>query len=73
MDHFHYARRLSIYSYDMNKLKDSNDYVFTEFEENDNFLVARTQNRFSSIMLCAPEDALIVRQFEQFSSEKIMI
>ena len=99
MGRYHYARWLSVHALDMNSLQESNAYVFTEFEVNGNFVVARTRNRFSSMgidqrheqlnadvkgaggaigltddedkflrwMLCAPEEARLVSEFESFS------
>ena len=99
LDHFHYARWLSVHSLDMDTLENTNNYVYKEFEENGNFVVARTKNRFSSMgidqrheqlnaevkgaggaiglteseekflrwMLCAPEEARMVREFEEIS------
>ena len=51
LDHYHYARWLSVHSLDMNTLEETNNYVYKEFEENGNFVVARTLNRFSSMGL----------------------
>ena len=49
LDHFHYARWLCVHLFDMLALEVSNKYVYKEFEDNGNFVVARTLNRFSSM------------------------
>ena len=50
-DHFHYARWLTIHHHDMEVLKDINPQIYEEFVTNGNFVVNRTQNRFSSMGL----------------------
>ena len=49
LDHYHYARRFSVHLFDMIALEETNDYVYQEFEENGNFVVVCTFNRFSSM------------------------
>ena len=43
LDHYHYARWLSIHAFDMDILDQTNLDVYLEFEENGNFVVARTR------------------------------
>ena len=50
-DHVHYARWLTIHHHDMEVLKDTNPQIYEEFVTNGNFVVNRTQNRFSSMGL----------------------
>ena len=49
LDHYHYARWLLVLLFDMLRLKVTNPDIYREFEENGNFAVARTQNRFLSM------------------------
>ena len=49
LDRHHYARWLSIHAFDMDILDQTNPDVYLEFEENGNFVVARTHNKFSSM------------------------
>ena len=49
LDHFHYSRWLSVHLFDMERLHHTNVDIFDEFKENGNFVVARTQNKFSSM------------------------
>ena len=47
LDHFLYARWLSVHVSDIDILAETNPDVYVEFEENDNFVVAGTINKFS--------------------------
>ena len=51
MDRTHYARWLSIHSYDMDVLKQTNVDVYNEFNDHGNFVTSRTENNFSSMGL----------------------
>ena len=51
LDHYLYAWWLSVHIFDMDNLEQTNPDIFTEFEENGNFVVARTLNTFSSMGL----------------------
>ena len=49
LDHFLYARWLSVHVSDMDILAQTNPDIYVEFEENGNFVVARSINKFSSM------------------------
>ena len=58
-DHIHYARWLSIHHYDMEMLKETNPEIYQEFDDNGNFTMRRTQNRFSRMGLDQRHEQLI--------------
>ena len=49
LDHYLYARWLSVHAFDMDNLSLTDADVYLEFEENGNFVIARTLNKFSSM------------------------
>ena len=49
LDHYHYARWLSVHAFDMDNLEQTNPDVHIEFSENGNFVVSRTLKKFSSM------------------------
>ena len=50
-DHYNYARWISVHQFDMEMLRKTNPLVCQEFHANGNFVVARTNNDFSSMAL----------------------
>ena len=50
-DHYNYARWMSVHQFDMEILHEANSLVYQEFHANGNFVVARTNNDFSSMAL----------------------
>ena len=49
LGHYLYARWLLVHVFDMDNLALTNPDVYIEFEENGNFVVAQTLNKFSSM------------------------
>ena len=50
-DHYNYARWISVHQFDMEMIHKTNPLVYQEFHANGNFVVARTNNNFSSMVL----------------------
>ena len=51
LDHYNYARWISVHQFDMEILHKKNPLVYQEFHAKGNFVVARTNDDFSSMAL----------------------